>query len=388
MKRNLFIIAALVLMTSTGCGSLPDPPVTTVWQKLGIPQGLIGLRDGLVNRKGNFPGLERKPPLLPLAAPENLESPIEMIKVAAQVKAAEDLAPQKIKALKYLGAVGCGCYDKDGAIEAALLEALADCTPDVRIAAAEAIQEATGDCACVDGCAMTCCTEAIQEKLAEIAYGEENGCWIEPNAEVREAALAALSSCPPIVDDPIINREGVDPEIDPERSGDSSGAAPPVPGTAGSVEFNTSDAILFDSSSNDEIPVISGDESYYEDSQVQTVSIDDPELQAALEALVPSVHVEPEFVAEEASNEDAAGLIPARIESLDDGNGIVQIAFFDSYEIPVGTSLVLVNDGQEVDVVITETSVGQATAGITRMIDGARDSLSVGEVVKVGILAE
>lgn len=389
MKRNLLIVASLALLMCSGCGTLPQPPVTTVWQKLGIPQGLIGLRDGLTNRKGNFPGLERKPPLLPLAAPENLESPYDMIKVGAEVKMAEDLAPQKIKALKYLGSIGCGCYDKEGAIEAALLEGLSDCTADVRIAAAEAIQEATGECACVDGCAQTCCTEKIQEKLAELAYGEEDGCWIEPNAEVREAALAALSACPPLMGPEVIV-EPENPGVIPEGAEDGAPVVPPmVPGSDTINTQGTPTSVLIQSSSNEEVPVISGSGEYYPQASRAVQNVEqDQELQKAIDALVPTVHVEPEFAVVQDDDQSEAGLIPAMIESLDEANGIVQIAFFDSYEIPVGTSMVLVDNGQEIDVVVTESELGRATTDITKSEDGTGSSLAAGEVVNVGILAD
>lgn len=367
MQRILIAVSGLVLISGTGC-VLPDPPVTTVWQKLGIPQGVIGIRDSLVNRHGNFPGLERKPPLLPIAAPQNLESPYEMIKVAAKVKQAEDLKKQKIKALKYLGEIGCGCYDKDGAIEAALLEALADCTPDVRIAAAEAIQTAVGECCCVDGCAQTCCTKKVQEKLAELAYGEKEGCYIEPNPEVRAAAMAALTACPP-VEEPVINEtNGEIPEV-PDTE-----VLPEAPGTSTtSVEPGTEARTV--SSSRIE-------ESYYDETeQVISSPHNSP--------LVPSLHIQPEFEAQDepAEEADADGLIPAMIEMFDTAKGRVQIAFFDSYQIPVGTQMVIVSGGTEIDVVVTSTSVGRVESGLTSEVP-AVSRLAKGDMIKIGILAK
>lgn len=185
-----------VLGMVSGC-SAPKEPITTMWQAMGIPQATLAVRDGLTNRRGNFPGLERTPPLLRLADPANLESEIPAIKAAAKVKEAEDLAPQKVKALKYLASVGCGCYDKDGEIEAALLDALEDCTEEVRIEAANAIAEASGTCACrYDGCTPTCCKPSIVERLYAMAYEvDDSGCPIEPSREVREAAAAAVRAC-------------------------------------------------------------------------------------------------------------------------------------------------------------------------------------------------
>lgn len=164
---------------------------------MGIPQASYALHGNLINRRGNFPGLEKKPPLLAIANPLNLESPNPAIKAAAEIKAEEDLKRQKIKALKYLGTLGCGCYDKEGKVEAAFLAGLDDCNEDVRKAAIEAIQEVTGG-VCDGGCNNNCCTKAIQERLQDMAYGETDGCWHEPSAEVRQMALAALTACPPI----------------------------------------------------------------------------------------------------------------------------------------------------------------------------------------------
>lgn len=362
LHRLIAVVASVAILAGTGC-TLPNPPVTTFWQKMGVPQGVIGLRDGLVNRRGNFPGLERKPPLKPIAALENLESPYEMIKVAAEVKQAEDMKKQKIKALKYLGKMGCGCYNKEGAIEAALLEALADCTPEVRIAAAEAIQEASGSCACHDGCGSTCCTEKIQEKLAELAYGEKEGCYIEPNAEVRAAALAALSACPPIVDTEVIEGETL-PEALPES------AVPP--------EAIESTSMPNEAELNAALSVIS-DQSYY--SEAQQVSA---EITSSDESLVPSLHIQPEFANAEANDD---GTIPAMVEMLDGSKGVVQVAFFDSYEIPVGTTIVLMSGGQEWELKVTSSAIGR----VESTFDGNAlklNSLAAGEAIKVGILAE
>jgi hypothetical protein len=46
----------------------------TLWRFLGIPQGFQRIGDARLNRSGNFPGLERKPPLKPIAHPDNLLS--------------------------------------------------------------------------------------------------------------------------------------------------------------------------------------------------------------------------------------------------------------------------------------------------------------------------
>lgn len=204
------ILLSVIPLGLIGCrgAQVPSPPVTTVWQKLGVPQAAAGLRDGLANRRGNLPGLERKPPLARLVDAPALDPESKLFEASAEIKKKEDLKKQKLKALKYLAAVGCGCYNDDGAMEAALIEALDDCDVDVRLAAAEAIAAAAGDCACHDGCATTCCTEDIQEKLMDMSRGEKDGCFKEPSAEVRQAATRALTACPPIVAKPEEAKKG------------------------------------------------------------------------------------------------------------------------------------------------------------------------------------
>lgn len=194
-------LAVFTLISTTGCIA-PQPPVPTVWQKLGIPQAGARMRDGLVNRRGNFPGLEKKPPVLALADPANLDPAMpEMIKAAAEIKQDQDLKKQKIKALKFLAEVNCGCYNEDDKVEAAFLEALDDCDPDVRKAAVSALDKAAGNCpqCCRTGCEVTCCTEKILDKLQDLAFGTQNGCYKEPVEEIRSAAKDLFCKCPPPV---------------------------------------------------------------------------------------------------------------------------------------------------------------------------------------------
>lgn len=252
----------------TPVAAVPAPPVTTVWHRLGIPQAFTRVRDNTLNRRGNFPGLEKKPPVLRLADAANLESPNDAIRAAAEVKKEEDLAKQKVKALKYLATIGCGCYDKDKKIEKAILAGLEDCTPSVRMAAIDAIVYVVESCdpqssygyrpsemdklkKCIDdhtkcdelsdkcrmmgvgkkckaiaehiapsgglckcqkcqrgrssacsGCCSHCCSEKIHKRLAAMAFEEKNGCYIEPLADIREAARKAMCLCPaPICDE-------------------------------------------------------------------------------------------------------------------------------------------------------------------------------------------
>lgn len=234
----------------------PAPAATpTMWNWLGLPKQPLS---GIVNRNGNFPGSERKPRLKGIAAPENLASKNPAIKKAAEIKAEEDLAKQKIKAIKYLADVGCGgCYE---GVAEALSAALDDCTEAVRYEAVKAIiktsscgqdrcsqqaqrsiktcHEATHDAmvACMkNGCSAmhllcgkpgpdgvtlksklhgggcqsqgcpscrcacgdgNCCKSEILNKLSTMAYEKDDrGCYKEPSPRVRAMAKQALRAC-------------------------------------------------------------------------------------------------------------------------------------------------------------------------------------------------
>ncbi|TWU21760.1 hypothetical protein [Novipirellula artificiosorum] len=205
------VLALAALLSTTAIGHAQDPVAagsaaaaaassapSTIWRMMGIPQGLQKIRDVATNRRGNHPALERKPPLKRIADPANLESENPAIKAAAEIKQAEDMKQQKIKAIKYLASIGCGCYDKDGKITEALLAATDDCTPDVRLAAIQAIDEAS-DCECCRKCgSKSCCNEKITKRLSEIAYERDNsGCPLEPSAEIRQLAKKVLCKCCP-----------------------------------------------------------------------------------------------------------------------------------------------------------------------------------------------
>jgi hypothetical protein len=205
-KTMIWIAAAAIAVGAAshcsaetpGVSSVGAAPANTLWRWIGIPQGIQKIRDVTVNRRGNFPGLERKPPLKRIGDPANLKSDNPAIKAAAEIKMAEDMKQQKIKAIKFLAEMGCGCYDKDGKITDALLAAMDDCTPDVRLAAIEAIEEtAAGEC-CTKCGSTSCCSEKVTKRLSEIAYErDDTGCCLEPNAEVRAAAAKALNVCCP-----------------------------------------------------------------------------------------------------------------------------------------------------------------------------------------------
>ena len=180
---------------------VPAPPVPTIWDKLGVPQAFKGLKkvkDHFTNAHGNHPGMEAKPPLTALTDAANLASDNPAIKKAAEIKKEEDKAPQKIKAIKYLAKIGCGCYDRDGSITEALLAATDDCTESVRLAAIKAISKAAKGKQCDQCDEKKCCGEDLVKRLAKMAYEKDDtGCWIEPSERVRKAAIEALRYCCP-----------------------------------------------------------------------------------------------------------------------------------------------------------------------------------------------
>lgn len=192
-------VAALAISTaSTVQAQVPAAPQPTIWRFMGIPQGLQKIRDVTTNRRGNHPNLERKPPLKRIGDPANLESENPAIKAAAEIKQAEDMKAQKIKAIKFLAKMGCGCYNTEDKITDALIAAMDDCTPDVRLASIEAIEEtASGECCSKCG-STSCCSEKVTKRLSEIAYErDDSGCYLEPSAEIRKAAAKALCICCP-----------------------------------------------------------------------------------------------------------------------------------------------------------------------------------------------
>lgn len=149
----------------------PAPP-QTLWNWLGVPKQPMA---GVINRKGNFPGCEKLPPLKKIADPANLASKNPAIKKAAEIKAEEDLAKQKIKAIKYLAEIGCGgCYP---GVAEALAASLDDCTEAVRYEAVKAIlsTSACGQNKCDKKCvrAAKSCNEATHDAVLACM---KNGC--------------------------------------------------------------------------------------------------------------------------------------------------------------------------------------------------------------------
>jgi hypothetical protein len=210
-------------------------PSPTLWRFLGIPQAMSHARTHVFNRRGNTPRLEKKPPLKNLADPANLESDVPAIRAAAEIKQAEDLKPQKIKAIKFLAEIGCGCYDKDEKVTKALLAALEDCTEEVRLATIEAIADAAAGECCAQCSQRSCCNEKITDQLAKMAYElDENGCYVEPSERVRQAAMEALCVCCPNqglpfeVIEPERPLEGTEPrDLEGVEEGEDAAPTPP-----------------------------------------------------------------------------------------------------------------------------------------------------------------
>lgn len=229
-RLALTYLGLIALICGVGVAKAQEPkPPATLWTFLGFPPA-HKVHDHLANKKGNHPGLERKPPILPIADPKNLKSPVPAIKKAAEVKEQEDLAPQKIKGIKYLAIIGCGCYNRDGSITEALLAALDDCTETVRLAAAEAIADSAGGDVCENCGEHSCCSKEIHDRLTKMAYEtNKEGCWIEPSERVRRAAMRALLVCPPQEEappGPIPEMPPAAPELPP---GTLPEAIPPAP---------------------------------------------------------------------------------------------------------------------------------------------------------------
>ncbi len=210
--------------------ALVPPATPTLWNFLGVPQGVKKVKGALTNRRGNHPATEPKNAMKALNDPANLLSENKAIKKAAQVKVEEDLKPQKIKALKYLTSIGCGCYDKGGEVTAALIASAEDCTEEVRLATMQAIHGAALNKCCNNCGQVCCCNEKLLKKLAVVAYErDEYGCYTEPSKRVRDAAIEALKACCPNGEPPCIGPE-------PERSAGDTETPPARMGTEGGTE--------------------------------------------------------------------------------------------------------------------------------------------------------
>lgn len=174
-------------------GSSGPGPIGRAVQAIG--GGLRRVGQAVRNRLGmRFPGLESKPALTAITDPSNSGPDADpAAQAAAEIKAAEDGADQKVKALRYLGRIGCGgCYP---GVEEAYLSALEDCTEEVRYEAVKAIRS-SGASPCKVCAAGSCCSPTLLKKLNAIGNEQnDRGCYIEPSARVRRLARICVANC-------------------------------------------------------------------------------------------------------------------------------------------------------------------------------------------------
>lgn len=249
LKTVLFSLCLCACICNASVAQEEEPPpVPTVWDKLGVTNAIKKAkekRDARINKDGCSPEKEKKPQLVKISDKKNLESDNPLLAIAAKAKQDQDLIPQKLKALRYLSTLGCGC---NADVEPAILAAMEDCAPAIRREAVRLVISAvnkTDICdTCEDGqkrklfkkrllcghckgkgclsckhqgsvevdyastmcececttCNVcgTCCSEAIQAKLQKMAYGQDSsGCYLEPDASIRALAEQALNLCPP-----------------------------------------------------------------------------------------------------------------------------------------------------------------------------------------------
>jgi hypothetical protein len=344
MRRAALL--ALLLVAGNGQRALAQEPPMTLWRFLGIPQAHHTLHAKIFNRHGHHPHLEPKPPILPLADPANLESGIPALEAAAEIKMAEDLAPQKIKAIRYLASIGCGCYDKGGKVTDALLAATDDCTESVRLAAVQAISETAQGQNCEQCGQRGCCNPKIVEQLAVMAYErDEFGGWVEPSQRVRQAALQALAVCCPDRGPVII----VAPE--PDVVPDIEPLEPDVIEPLERIEELEDDPVL------PPLPPTSRRESHYTDGRFMPVSV------AGSRGLE---HGEPGHLA------PVMTPVCGEVRSVNFFNGDVQVRLHSQYVLHAGTKLgVFQRLAGGTDQVVAEIEVVEAGPGqlVGRVVD-------------------
>ncbi len=207
LHRRLHQLTAVLVLSMTGCATAPlGPPVgdpgliphrpTTIWTFLGVDQLIEHhhqKHDRVMATLGqHFPDLEPKLPVVLNTSLQAVASPSVVVHNAAHVLAAEQQAPQKIKAIKAVAKVGCAGYPQ---VEEALLAGMDDRNPKVRLATVEAILKTAGD-PCEPCDISGNCTPTIRHQLWHMGYGvHPDGCPLEPSAAVRRVARLALDAC-------------------------------------------------------------------------------------------------------------------------------------------------------------------------------------------------
>lgn len=181
--------------------------------------------------EGRFPGLQPKPPLLPITDPSNLSPDAPpAVQAAAAVKNEEDQSAQKIQALRYLATIGCGgCYPT---VEEAILAALDDCTEAVRYEAVLALR-GDGNVCCAYCRCQGCCSPAVRKKLNSLINDRDDaGCYKEPSERVRRVARLVLAACGGYQGDvSTVPTEGPTPAPPQAPTGPDGVPVPPPPPT-------------------------------------------------------------------------------------------------------------------------------------------------------------
>lgn len=181
-------------------GSLGAPPLAGTAPPMTLPRFLgldvvarrCHLAKSLVHEQiGHYiPVLKPMPLPVPLNHPSNATHPSPAVAAAYQVQQAKADTVAKVAAVKVLA--GESCHDNPQ-IEAGLLAALDDSSPEVRVAAIEAVLRSTRNCG--DACGR-CCSPAIVRRLSEIAYArKDEACFVEPSSQARRVARLAINAC-------------------------------------------------------------------------------------------------------------------------------------------------------------------------------------------------
>jgi hypothetical protein len=368
-----------------------------LWSFLGIPQACYKLNAQLLNRRGNRPGLEKKPPLKAIADVANLKSDVPAIKAAAEIKQAEDLKPQKIKALKYLATIGCGCYDKDGKVTKALLAAMEDCTEDVRLEAVRAISVAASGEYCSHCKQKSCCNEDIVKQLSKIAYErDDDGCFVEPSERVREAAIEAMGICCADrggdiqVEEPPTPVEGAD-RPPPPIEGVSPDDAPPKPPVENPDVTMSREPVRFENHAQQLAPITQLTSSRRHYTQKPTAS-------ESVESLAPIINEDGSAAGTQRQLDPASAVdrqpapapnfvkVTGTVTRINHSMGIVQLQLSQGATLPIGFTIKVyhhMSGGPQLSAVlkILESQPGVATA---QLVGSSRThQFSAGEMFDV-----
>lgn len=180
----------------------PAPQVTPLPDLLGISGMFKGICAGshtlttrIQSRLGSrFPGLEPRPPMVPITDPSNMsDSASPSMQAAAEMKQQQDMAPQEVKAINFLARMGCSKNYPN--VENALLSALDDPNETIRYEAVKGLRSSNGS-PCQTCSATSCCSEPLRQKLHSLAFDrDDTGCFKETSARVRRIARLALDGC-------------------------------------------------------------------------------------------------------------------------------------------------------------------------------------------------